>query len=85
LSEKFLSLVVRHEPEIAWDPVDPLATLLISPFPVTGSALVARLSVRPAAVLELDGRIARLRERLKAGDPDMAADEIMAVIERAEA
>ena len=40
---------------------------------------------RPAAVLELDGRIARLRERLKAGSPDMAADEIMAVIERAEA
>jgi hypothetical protein len=38
-----------------------------------------------AAVIELGGRIARLRERLKAGDDDMTADEIMAVIERAEA
>jgi hypothetical protein len=36
-------------------------------------------------VIELGGRIARLRERLKAGDDDMTADEIMAVIERAEA
>jgi hypothetical protein len=39
----------------------------------------------PAEVAELDQRIARLRGRLKAGDPDMAADDIMAVIEKVEA
>jgi site-specific DNA recombinase len=40
---------------------------------------------RPAEVLELDSRIARLRERLKAGDADLAPDELVAVIEKAEA
>jgi hypothetical protein len=39
----------------------------------------------PAEVAELDQRIARLRARLKAGDADMAADDIMAVIEKVEA
>ena len=39
----------------------------------------------PAEVAELDQRIARLRARLKAGDPDMAADDIMAVIAKVEA
>jgi DNA invertase Pin-like site-specific DNA recombinase len=39
----------------------------------------------PAEVQELDERITRLRTRLKAGDPDMAADDIMAVIEKVEA
>jgi site-specific DNA recombinase len=34
--------------------------------------------------LELDARIARLKERLKNGDPDMAADELHAAIDRAE-
>jgi hypothetical protein len=33
---------------------------------------------------ELTARIARLRERLRAGDPDMASDEIQAAIDRAE-
>jgi hypothetical protein len=32
----------------------------------------------------LDARITRLRERLKAGDPDLMADELQAGIERAE-
>lgn len=41
-------------------------------------------ATRPTEVLELDARIARLRERLRAGDPDMAPDELLAVIERAE-
>jgi hypothetical protein len=39
---------------------------------------------RPTAVLELDSRIARLRDRLKGGDPDMTPDDLLAVIERAE-
>jgi hypothetical protein len=38
----------------------------------------------PAEIAELDQRIARLRARLKAGDPDMSADDIMAVIEKVE-
>jgi site-specific DNA recombinase len=44
-----------------------------------------RAASRPAELTELDARIARLRARLRAGDPDMAADELQAGIERAEA
>jgi site-specific DNA recombinase len=44
----------------------------------------ARQTQRPAEVIELERRITRLQERLKAGDPDMASDEIMAVIEKAQ-
>jgi hypothetical protein len=40
---------------------------------------------RPAEVAELDARITRLRDRLKKGDDDMTDDEILSVIERAEA
>jgi site-specific DNA recombinase len=40
---------------------------------------------RPAAVAELDERIARLQTRLKNGDPDLAQDELMGIIERAQA
>jgi hypothetical protein len=39
----------------------------------------------PVEIAELDQRIARPRARLKAGDPDMAADDIAAVIEKVEA
>jgi chromosome segregation ATPase len=39
----------------------------------------------PAEVEDLDRRIARLRDRLKAGDPDLAADELAAIIQKAEA
>jgi hypothetical protein len=35
-------------------------------------------------IQELDARIARLQERLKTGDPDLAADELQAGIERTE-
>ncbi len=38
----------------------------------------------PAEVAAIDMRIARLRERLAAGDPDLEADELQAAIERAE-
>lgn len=33
----------------------------------------------------MDARIARLRERLKAGDPDLTTDELQVGIDRAEA
>jgi DNA invertase Pin-like site-specific DNA recombinase len=39
----------------------------------------------PRELQELVARIARLRERLKNGDPDMPADELQAAIDRAEA
>lgn len=40
---------------------------------------------QPKELSELNARIERLRARLMAGDPDMAADELLAVIDRAEA
>lgn len=39
----------------------------------------------PHELEELKARIARLRERLKAGDPDMLEDELQVAIDRAEA
>ena len=44
-----------------------------------------RAEALPAEVLALDQRIARLRARLKSGDPDMTGGEIAAVIASAEA
>jgi len=38
---------------------------------------------RPKELAELDARIERLRERLKAGDPDLTADELQGAIDRA--
>jgi site-specific DNA recombinase len=46
---------------------------------------IARAGQRPRELNELIARIERLRERLKAGDPDMATDELQAAIDRAEA
>ena len=40
---------------------------------------------KPAALLELEARISRLKLRLRQGDPDTTSDEIGAAIERAEA
>jgi hypothetical protein len=40
--------------------------------------------VPPREIQELDARITRLRGCLKAGDPDLAADELQSGIERAE-
>lgn len=39
----------------------------------------------PAEVAELDARITRLRNRLKAGGEDMTPDDLMAIIEKVEA
>jgi site-specific DNA recombinase len=46
--------------------------------------LAARAETLPHEIQELDARITRLRERMKAGDPDFMADELQAGIERAE-
>ena len=48
-------------------------------------AAAKRLAGTPDELIAFDNRIARLRERLRTGDPDMAADELQAAIERAEA
>lgn len=45
----------------------------------------ARSREMPQELRDLEARLDRLRRRLKDGDPDMAADEIQAAIERAEA
>lgn len=39
----------------------------------------------PQEIAAIDARLDRLRERLKAGDPDMTPDELQATIERVEA
>lgn len=48
-------------------------------------AIAQRAETAPQEAVALDARIDRLRERLKAGDPDMTPDELQATIERAEA
>jgi site-specific DNA recombinase len=48
-------------------------------------AAAKRAVTAPDEAAALDSRIARLRERLRTGDPDMTADELQATIERAEA
>lgn len=45
----------------------------------------AKATDAPKELRELEARIARLRERLRAGDPDLTADELQGAIERAEA
>jgi site-specific DNA recombinase len=48
-------------------------------------ATQTRRAEYPQELRDLIGRIERLRDRLKRGDPDMTPDEIQAAIERAEA
>jgi len=48
------------------------------------AALHAKRDKVPAEVEELNKRIARLQERLKSGDPDVTADELLAIIQKAE-
>jgi hypothetical protein len=43
-----------------------------------------RAAEAPKELRELEGRSARLRERLERGDPELRADELQAAIERAE-
>jgi site-specific DNA recombinase len=48
-------------------------------------AMQTRAAEVPQELRELGARIERLRERLRKGDPDLAADELEAALERAEA
>lgn len=43
-----------------------------------------RATEAPKELRELEARIARLRERLDRGDPDLTADELLAAIEKVE-
>lgn len=45
----------------------------------------ARAETMPQELEALDARLERLRERLKAGDPDLTADELQTAIDRVEA
>ena len=47
-------------------------------------AIQTRVSEAPKELQDITARIARLRERLRNGDPDMDADEIQAAIDKAE-
>jgi site-specific DNA recombinase len=49
------------------------------------TALASRSADKPAELTALEARIARLKSRLRQGDPDMTADEIQVAIDRAEA
>ncbi|MEP7243591.1 MAG: zinc ribbon domain-containing protein [Gammaproteobacteria bacterium] len=46
--------------------------------------IAARVETLPRELQELDARILRLRDRLKAGDPDLTPDELQGAIERVE-
>jgi site-specific DNA recombinase len=46
--------------------------------------LQTKAASRPAELVTLDARIARLKERVRAGDPDMTTDELQATIDRAQ-
>lgn len=48
-------------------------------------AIQTRAAEAPRELTDLEARITRLRDRLRAGDPDMAPDEIEAAIAKAEA
>ena len=44
-----------------------------------------RSAEAPLELQQLDARLARLRERVRQGDPDMEPDELRAAIDKAEA
>jgi DNA invertase Pin-like site-specific DNA recombinase len=62
-----------------------MATAMREEYRARMRARAARAQEAPRELTDLTARIARLRERLRQGDPDLTADEIQAAIERAEA
>jgi site-specific DNA recombinase len=62
-----------------------MATEMRAAYAERRRAVAARAADLPHELEELDVRIMRLRERLKAGDPDLTPDELQAAIDRAEA
>lgn len=69
---------------LAPDRVQQMAREIARIFADRVQAEAGRAACAPQSLLELEARIARLRERLGRGDPDMTSDEIQAAIERAE-
>jgi site-specific DNA recombinase len=65
--------------------VDEMVTEMRRYFDEKLSEAKAATAARPAAVAEMDARIVRLQDRLKNGDPDMAHDEIAAIIDKVRA
>ena len=78
--------------------LDPIRKELLSPARVEKMALEMRRyyaeqmkaarvkgTERPKELADLDARLARLRKRLKSGDPDLSPDDIASAIERVEA
>ena len=70
---------------LAPDMIDEMVTMMRKHLEAKTADAKADKAKLPAEVLELDSRLARLRARLKAGDPDMSADDIAAVIAKVEA
>ena len=70
---------------LAPDMVEEMAKEMRSYYDKRMAELRATRTLVPAEVEELNKRIARLQERLKGGDPDLTADELVAIIEKAEA
>jgi site-specific DNA recombinase len=69
---------------LAPERVDRMAQEMYAAYAERMREIAARAETLQREIQELDARITRLHERLKAGDPDLAADELQAGIERAE-
>lgn len=69
---------------LAPDRVERMAQEMRTAYAERMREIAARVETLPRELQELDARIARLRERLKAGDPDLTADELQVAIENAE-
>ncbi len=69
---------------LAPDRVERMAKEMRAAYAERMRELAARAETLPREAQELEARIARLRERLRAGDPDLAPDELQVAIERVE-
>jgi hypothetical protein len=69
---------------LAPDRVERMAQEMRAAYAERMREIAARVETLPRELQELDARVARLRERLKAGDPDLTSDELQVAIDRAE-
>lgn len=70
---------------LAPDRVERMATEMRAAYAERMRERAARAETLPREVEDLDARIARLRERLRTGDPDLTPDELQVAVERVEA
>lgn len=70
---------------LAPERVEKMASEMRADYAERMKQIAARAEGLPREIEELGARIIRLRERAKAGDPDLTADELQVAIERAEA